>query len=370
MSSPSISVESGGILFQDAACQAYFPSIVELSNGELLASFDLGTDMEHVDVRTYITRSGDGGRTWSEPDMIFDSSTLPYSASTLGRISPLHDGGTVALLNVCNRARAGAGLANPENEGYVETQFATLQSRDEGRAWSAPCWVTPPILWNTFEICSPIIEATQDRWLLPASLWRNWDGECPFGMKAVVFVSEDRGATWPRCVEVMDLWSQHITAWEQKHTHLSDGRWLVVCWAYDYAQRKSLPTRYTFSHDHGASYGASLEAPLAGETCTPLGLPGNHVLCIYRRVDERGLWAHLARFEGERWLPLADEPLWGARRAAYGRESASKTEQMATLQFGYPQSVRMRDGGIFVVFWCVEDGGARIRWVRLRCELP
>ena len=34
-------------------------------------------------------------------------------------------------------------------------------------------------------------------------------------------------------------------------------------------------------------------------------LPDNHVMVVYRRADQRGLWAHLARIEGDAWRPLA-----------------------------------------------------------------
>ena len=368
---PTIEIEDTGYVYRNAAPniwarQAYFPSIVAFDDGELVSSFDRGSAMENADVRTYVTRSADGGFTWTEPKSIYEPTGLGYPASTLGRISKLHDGTLVCLLVVCDRSRLDEGLANEKTEGYVETRFATLTSSDRGRTWSAPRWITPPMDWNAFEICSPIHEASPDRWILPTSTWRRWNGDCALGMKAVVFVSDDRGDTWTRSAEVVDLWSDEITAWEQKHTRLADGRWFVTCWAYDYRHKKSLPNRYTFSSDEGASYATPLVAPLAGETCTPLALPDNHVLCVYRRVDERGLWAHLARIDGTKWVPLADEALWGNDRVSYTAQSKNKVEEMATLQFGYPQCATLPDGSIIAVFWCVEKCVACIRWIRLR----
>jgi hypothetical protein len=187
-------------------------------------------------------------------------------------------------------------------------------------------------------------------------------------MKAIVFVSTDRGETWERCVDVMDLWDRRIACWEQKQTRLTDGRWMAVCWAFSYAEKKSLRNRYAFSEDEGSSYSASHESPLQGETCTPLALPDNHVLCAYRRVDKQGLWAHVARIEGVRWVPLEDLPLWGTERSSYATSSPNKLEEMTTLQFGYPQCMLQSDGKVLVVFWCVEEGSACIRWVRLRIE--
>ena len=369
----SIRVESTGHIYRNPAPnvrprQAYFPSIVELPGGELLASFELGSAMENLDVRLHVSRSADEGRSWPEPVKVFEPEGLDYPASTLGRMSMLRDGSLVAVILICDRSRKNEGLASPLTEGYVDTTFAIIESADGGRTWSAPRMIVPPIDWNVFEICSPIIEVSDTRWILPTSLWKNWDGECPHGMKAVTLVSDDRGHTWNRCVDVLDLWEQKITSWEQKQTKLSDGRWLAVCWAHDYANAKSLPNRYAFSEDDGDTYGPPLVAPLNGETCTPLALPGNRVLCVYRRFDKRGLWAHLAEIDGQTWKPIADETLWGTGTASYSMDSANKLEEMRTLRFGFPQSVRLSDGSVFAAFWCVEDCVACIRWFRLRIE--
>lgn len=366
-----IRVCSTGLIYRNPAPnlqprQAYFPSIVELPNGDFLASFELGSAMENLDVRLHLSRSQDGGKTWSAPTIVYEPEGFDLPVSTLGRMSKLRDGTLVAVILICDRSRVNDGLANPATEGYVDTTFATLESVDNGHTWSAPRIVTPPIDWKVFEICSPVVEVSDRRWMLPTSLWKNWDGDCPHGMKAVTFVSDDRGHTWDRCVDVFNQWDQHITSWEQKQTRLSDGRWLAVCWAHDYAYAKSLPNRYTFSEDDGETYAPPLVSPLNGETCTPLALPENRVLCIYRRVDKRGLWAHLAEIDGTVWKPIADEPIWGTCVSSYGLDSTNKLEEMRTLRFGFPQSALLTDGTVLSAFWCVEDCVACIRWFRLK----
>ena len=370
---PSLHVEDSGYVCgpRDAARtgrQSYFPSILECNSLELIVSFDAGTDMEAADVRTWTSRSRDGGNTWGEPARICDPSDSESPSSTLGRIGKLRDGSLVGVITVCDRSQSEFSLANPETEGFVNTRFGILQSFDDATTWTPLRWIEPPIDWCAFETCSPIHEVNPNRWILPSSIWRRWDGDCTPGMKAVAFVSDDRGVTWDRCVDVMDMWAERVASWEQKQARLTDGRLLAVCWAFSYADKKSLRNRYAFSDNDGDLFGPPIESPLHGETCTPLALPGNHILCAYRRVDIRGLWAHLARIDGDQWAPISDTPLWGTDRASYGAQSDNKLEEMSTLQFGYPQMIRLSSGDIMVVFWCVEDGVACVRWIRLRTE--
>jgi hypothetical protein len=182
-------------------------------------------------------------------------------------------------------------------------------------------------------------------------------------------ISENQGKTWPRSVDVFDLWSEGLMTWEQKQTRLSDGRIMAITWAFNNETKKNLPNLYTFSENEGESYGAPRQSPLHGQTCTPLGLPDNRIMCVYRRLDKNGLWAHLAEIKGADWIPVTETCLWGSDRPALlgGRNSSIQNQHM--LQFGFPQLIQLSNGDIFVVFWAVEDGLSIIRSFRLRVEL-
>jgi len=345
--------------------QAYFPSAVELPHGELAVSMDVGGNMDDPRMRSFLCRSANGGKSWSPPALIFDPGPESGPVSTLCRTSLDSKGALLALVTSIDRSSAVAALGNPETDGYPDTRFILLRSQDGGLAWSEPAAIQPPLDWNVYETCSPILDLGGERWLLPTSTFRNWKGACTMGMKAVAFMSKDGGRTWTDTAVVMDRWKDRIASWEQKQTLLSDGRLLATCWAYDYGKRKSLKNGYSFSRDRGGSYGPALESPLWGETCTPLGLDDNHILCVYRRTDTRGLWGHLARLEGDKWIPLADEPLWGTETYSYVRKSASMLEEMTTLQFGYPSVIKLSSGKVLVTFWCVEDAISSIRWIEV-----
>ena len=119
------------------------------------------------------------------------------------------------------------------------------------------------------------------------------------------------------------------------------------------------------SDDNGLSFTSALESPLCGQTCTAIGLAGNHVLFVYRRLDQRGLWAHLAHMDGTTWQPVTEVPLWGRDVDAIAGGLDSRMANLKALQFGYPQMIQRTDGDVFLVFWCVEDGLSVIRWFQL-----
>ena len=358
-----IEVVGEGIVYRPLGAHAYFPCVVRLYDC-LIVSMDVGMGMEGRDVRAYTVRSNDGGSTWSEPRIVHEPS-CDGATSTLCRISQAPDGGLIAAITLLDRAQ-GEGLANALTDGYVDTSFTVSHSEDGGETWSEPAPLQPATAWKTFETCSPILAIDDRLWLLPTSLFRNWAGDAGEGLKAVAMRSTDGGNSWLDLISVFDFTREHVAAWEQKQVVLEDGRIFAICWAYDMQARVSLQNRYTFSCDGGATYGTPRIAPLQGETCAPLALPGGHLLCVYRRTDVKGLWAHLARLDGETWQPGADTQVWGTAHEAYGRRTASVLEEMATLQFGYPSLTLEKYGDVFGVFWCVEEGTAQIRWFRLR----
>ncbi len=359
-----IRVQRTGVVFRGTPedphqRHAAFPSVARLADGKLIVTMTIGRGRNTADVRCYGVTSRDEGGTWSVPRLLFEPDERAHRVSAGIRTSRGTDGSLVGFVNLLDRSDPDAPTTNRVNGGTVPREHAIIRSPD-GEAWSALEFFQPPLDWHCFGEPSPVLALSADRWLLPSLTRLDWDGRCPYGLKSFVMISEDRGRTWPRCADVFDLWSKRIITWEQKQVVLADGRILAVTWAFNDATKENLPNLYTFSADDGDSYGPALESPLRGQTCTPLALADNHILCVYRRLDRNGLWAHLARIESDRWVSIAEHCLWGADRTALiGADSS--IQQQHTLQFGYPQLARLSNGDVFVVFWAVEDELSIIR---------
>lgn len=369
----AIEIVETGIVFRNPqphlrSRHAYFPTLAELPSGELFAAFDVGSAFEAVDVRSYCSRSSDGGRTWSDPAAIFlpDESARP--ASTTCRVGQVNPGELMAWGCLFDRSFVDQGLSNPRTNGFCRTDFATLRSVDGGRTWSGPRPVTLPVSWSSFETCAPPFPCGDGRLLVPTTAWPDWNGNAsPWQKDGLAFASSDGGETWSELVRVFRNTEASIAAFEQALTRLSDGRLLAVCWTHDVSHARSLQNRIAISSD-GHSFGAVRETPLNGETCRLLALADNHVLAVYRRVDIPGLWAQVAHIDGEQWIPQTNELLWTGG-ATYGVDVDGAMARMSSLRFGCPAIVRLKNGDAFVVFWCVEDCVSVIRWIRLKINL-
>lgn len=355
------------------AIHAWHPSLVRRKSGELLATFDLGQGVESLDYRTYLVRSTDDGRTWTEPAPVIadswaptpNSKTPPRLSTHSVRLGGLSDGTLILFGGRFYRDNPREGLTNRENLGYVPMDLIQLTSQDGGQRWQGPVTVNPPLVGPSFETCHRVIELADGRLLAPTSTWKSWQGDAPNGMKAVALVSRDRGATWPEYLDVMDGYSRGVIHFEQSIAQLTDGRLLVVAWAFHEPTGRSLPTPFALSED-GQTFSAPRENGMRAQTAKIITLQDGRVLCLYRRDDRPGLWAELAEIRGETWIRLEEARLWnGAPSGVTGEGTAA--DEISGLKFGYPSLVETRPGQVLALFWANEDCIHNVRWLRLSC---
>lgn len=363
-----------GVLFRNPAphlrsVHAYFPSVVVLADGTLLASVALGEAFEATNLRTHLFRSVDGGATWANEGPVPDGTAPGKLCSNCARLTALPDGSVAVFLIRHDRTdHPDEGLTSHETLGFVPTDLLILRSHDGGRSWRGPHPIIPSLAGPAFEMCAPITPLRDGRWVIPTQTWPGWEGECPSGIRMVGLVSHDQGDSWPEHLDVMRDPEGRVYFWESKIVELVDGRLLATAWVYDDVAKRDRPNHFVVSETGGSTWSAPASTGLLGQTLTPLVLEDGRILCVYRRMDQSGLWAALARVDGARWVTESQWPLWGNAAHGLTATTADMAHNFNVLRFGAPSLVRLGDGSVFVAFWCYEDCVSNIRWFRLRPE--
>ena len=365
-----IEIIDSGIVYRNPiphirSVQAYFPSVARLKNGDMVTAFSLGEAFESEDLHSFYSVSKDGGVTWQFCGELF-SSLEDVPASDCCRISTDSDGELVAFIVRHHRTRPDQGLANPENMGFVQTDLMLLRSTEEAITWSGLEKINPALVGPSFELCSPVVFLSDNRWIIPTSTWKGWDGYCPNGMKMVGLISSDKGQSWDSYSNIMVDPDGKIIYWESKLIELHDKSLLAVAWGYDTENGCDLPNQYVLSTDNGRTYSKPRSTGLSGQTIACMQLEGGDILSVYRRTDKKGLWANISRMISGEWVNEVQYPLWGHDRENLMGSDGNIIKNFNVLRFGAPCMIDIGEDIIYLVFWCVEDCVSNIRWIKIK----
>lgn len=339
------------------------PSLIMLTAKEFVATFILDHIDKEFSGRVVVSRSMDAGNTWDIEGNVIDGP--PPSTTHSMPASMLSDGSLIGVVQMNYFDENHPSSVNVETYGRVPGKLYIVRSYDGGHHWTKPSLLEPPLAGPGWEVCHHVLELANGRLLIPTATWRGWDGESPSGEQTVAFISDDGGRTWPRHSIIFDGRDTLLTHWEKSVIQLSDGGILAVAWVYDTSTNQTFPSVYTTSNNNGESFSRPIKIGFLAQTCKIIQIRDGRILAIYRRHDQPGLWATVARINGGHWTNLSSSLVWqGAESGMSGERSGA--EELQDLKFGYPNSAQLPNGDILVLFWCQEEGATNIRWTRLR----
>lgn len=340
------------------------PTFINVGNNEFVCAHDIGSAPEAMDYQTWLSRSTDGGNLWTLEGPI-NREIVDRQTTSMVRISKTLSG-LVGLGARIYRDDPSTGILNRENLGYAPMDLILLRSGDNGKSWSLPETIEPPLVGPAFEVSHKIVELSNGNWIAPMATWRGWDGALPNGEKSVVLISDDQGKSFPDYGVCFDGTKEGVIHWEQSVVELDNGVLLSVAWVYHPESGKHLPNRFTYSVDGGKTFADSQEIGIDGQTCKICKLRNGRLLLVYRRNDSPGLWSQLAFWDGERMILEERLPLWGTQLSTSGMTGTSvNSDELSALKFGYPQSEQLEDGTVFLVFWAFEDWNCKIHYIKL-----
>ena len=303
---------------RDAGAGAYeaFPDVCRLADGRLLAVFYAGYG--HVSLpddrwpsggRISGCYSGDGGRTWSAPFLVYDGPDDDRDPSVV----ELRSG---RLLCTFFSLRKGS-AAGAETVPWRGLGSWIIASDDHGRTWSAPRRIAVE-----YYCSSPVRELPDGRLIL--GLYRQDET----GSRGAVTASDDGGMTWAEPVDIPNG-GYRLDA-ETDVIPLRDGSLYAI-------QREPETTMcWSVSKDGGRSWSVSRPVGFPGHCPYLLRAPGDIILLAHR-LPRTSL--HYSFDEGRTW---------------------SANVMIDDVPGAYPSMALLGDGSVLVVYY--EEGeGSDIR---------
>jgi hypothetical protein len=308
-----------------------FPGVAELPDGQLVVVCREGDAHVCPRGRIVLTRSRDGGKTWSPREVVFESPSDERDPAILG----LADGTLVVSFNTWDswrdspalRRKYPAETARMEKDGWGKYSGSWLVvSNDGGRTWSdrrrGPAIFSPH---------GPVVGPQ-------GALY--WIGEGAERNCSVVTIhrTADLGKTWQRYAEVCygPSWSEAHSGqyWDEPNLlFLPDGR-AIATFRVEHLDGH---VWQSYSADEGKSWTWPKSLPVWGFPQQLCRLADGRVLMAYGyRREPLGVRASLSR-DGGRTYDLAREIVFRHD----GRDH----------DLGYPYTIQLRNGRVFTVYY-------------------
>ena len=352
---------------QNRSRHGYFPGLVKLPSGDLLAMFMLGEAMEAANVTTVVSRSGDQGRTWSLEGPIHQKDAEHIHDCDSLKPTLLKDGTLIATGYRFHRTDPDQTLTNPETDGVCAGENIVSFSRDEGHTWSHP-QVIPATRPELIEESGPSIQLARGTILAVGSLFPMWDGTNPSGALGVLLQKEAGSETWDDKTTFFDDPTGQFAPSEARLCEIQPDRVVALFWMLDHVQGKNVPNHVAVSHDGGRTWSEAMDTGVQGQASNLMHWKDELLLTIHchRVGKDIGLYVRLVDFAEDRWRTIEESLIWDN---APSRKVAAYATMGQDLKFGQPSLLRLDNGDILATHWAIEDGQGKILTHRLRVKI-
>ena len=351
---------------QNRARHAYFPGLVKVPSGNLLALFMLGEALEATNNTTMVSRSLDQGRTWHLEGPLHERPDQHRHYSDSLKPTLLNDGTLIATGYRFHRTDPDETIVNPDTGGLREGDNLVSFSRDEGKTWTRPREVARG--WpELIEQSGPSIQLRRGTILVSGSLFPMWDGTSPSGCVGILSRSDDRGETWNDQTQFFSDPQRTFVPAEPRLCELQDDRVVSLVWMLDYVNHRQSPNHVTVSHDAGMTWSKPIDTGVPAQASNLIHLEGDLLLSIHshREGEDVGLYVRLVDFAGDTWRTVDEQKIWGN---APSRKVSAYAKMGENLKFGQPSLLSLGDGEYLATHWAIEECQSRIVTHRLRVD--
>ncbi|MBQ4641733.1 MAG: exo-alpha-sialidase [Oscillospiraceae bacterium] len=336
--------------------QSFFPFLAQLKDGSLLAAFVIGQAFESVDSASYVAYSYDGGKTWSEPQKMFEMGEAENRLTDYCKVTALADGRLVAMGYTYLRDDPALPIGNPATGGTLQDFVFWSVSEDGGKTWAEMKKID--CVWGPYvEASAPITVLQDGTWITPITGFPDWEGKLHGKLCGRALRSEDQGETWNDDAICMDFGDKNITCYEQRMCQLESGTVICIGWNEDLDSGERLQNHYTFSTDGGKTWSCPLPTGVMGQASSVCHIGGERLLALHavrRDTDRPGIYGYIIDFSEKQWNVVDSLVVWEPKGGV--KKAENMAEIFAFLKFGQPGAILLNDGNVMMSHWYAEDG--------------
>ncbi|WP_437223030.1 sialidase family protein [Planctomicrobium sp. SH661] len=332
-----------------------FPSIVALSNGELLANWRCGSQKDSADGQILLSRSSDKGKTWEPATVLglgeFESHPAEPHYAPLTVLAPDH---LLAAAMWVDRSEPGLPFFHPDTEGLLPVKTLFCESLDGGRSWSNHRLMDDAPYQSPMPVTGPVLKINGGQLACQFEVNKNYRDEGEWRHCAAWKISSDGGETWPDNLEIANDPTGKLMYWDAHSAVRQDGTCLAAFWTYDRQQEVDAPIHLSISFDWGRTWSRPRNTRIAGQVGYPVFLEDGRLLFVYLdRFQTRSIRAALSDDLGETFhshVVIYEHPNPGAREE-HLTNSPEYLQQMNLWTFGRIEAALMQDGQVAVTYY-------------------
>jgi len=345
--------------------QDFFPFLCELNDGTLAMVHVIGEAFESVDSTSYISFSLDGGKTWGEPEKMFDTFAFGVPITDYAKATLLPDGRIMALGYAYLRENPDYPIGNPETGGVLDDFVFCSFSEDNGKTWSElqkiECAWGPHI-----EASAPVTVLKDGTLITPITGFPDWEGKSHGRMCGRALRSEDGGRTWNDDAVCMEFEGDNVTCYEQRMCQLESGTIINIGWNENVETGERCENHYTMSFDNGKTWSKPETTGIMGQASSVCAIGGEKLLALHavrRDTDRPGIYAYVVDFSDRKWNIVEKEVVWEPLTPMV--KDKNMAEIFSFLKFGQPGAIKLSDGNVMMSHWFAEQGQYKVAATRI-----
>lgn len=333
-----------------------FPSIARGADGELIATWRMGSQKDSADGAIWLASSHDNGRSWSVPTEVFQPGTRdgelwePHYAP----IAILSDRRMLAAVMWVSRREPALAFFNPVTEGILPLHTLIYESPDNGQSWNKTSALDTAHYAGPLAITGPLLELPNGELACQFEVNKQYNDPKPWRHAAALTFSRDGGRTWAECSEVANDPSGQLMYWDARIISMGSRQCLAAFWTFDRVNRRDRRVHISRSDDRGRNWAKPQETPVVGQVADPVPLrDARLVLIVVDRFESRSIKAYLSDDDGTSFgdgLVIYRQP-GGRMDVGHNSATADYLQDMELWTFGRVQAVTDADRNIWVVYY-------------------